>query len=124
MLLKGVARLSQLEVDTGKDWEAKEITNLRSVAIAMAHGDIAFRGVSIMEKLAADAGKGYSFLRSRGPGLAPVWQDIESLVQYMTGAVNRAADGRSRGVSLESKLPRGHRFERSESGRSCDLTRR
>ncbi|AGG05927.1 hypothetical protein [Dehalococcoides mccartyi] len=91
LLLKGVARLSQLEVDTGKDWEAKEITNLRSVAIAMAHGDIAFRGVSVLEKLAADAGKGYSFLRSRGPGLAPVWQDIESLVQYMTGAVNRAA---------------------------------
>ncbi|MHA6710981.1 hypothetical protein [Dehalococcoides mccartyi] len=91
LLLKGVARLSQLEVDTGKDWEAKEITNLRSVAIAMAHGDIAFRGVSVIEKLAADAGKGYSFLRSRGPGLSPVWQDIESLVQYMTGAVNRAA---------------------------------
>jgi hypothetical protein len=91
LLLKGVIKLSQLKVDSGKNWEAKEITNLRSVAEAMAYGDIAFRGASVMEKLIADAGKGYSFLRSRGPGLTPVWQDIESLVQYMTGAVNRAA---------------------------------
>ena len=91
LLLKGVARLSQLEIDTDKDWQAKEMTNLKTIAGAMSHGDIAFRGAGILEKLMADAGKGYSFLRSRGPGLSPVWQDIESLIQYMTGAVNRAA---------------------------------
>jgi hypothetical protein len=90
LLLKGVARLSQLEVDADKDWQAKEIVNLRSIAGTMAHGDIAFRGNTVLEKLAADAGKGYNFLRSRGPGLAPVWQDIESLIQFMTGAANRA----------------------------------
>jgi hypothetical protein len=85
-----VARLSQLEVDADKDWQAKEITNLKSFAGAMAHGDIAFRGASILEKLTADAGKGYSFLRSRGPGLSPIWQDIESLVNYLTASANRA----------------------------------
>lgn len=90
LLLKGVARLSQLEVDADKDWQAKEITNLKSLAGAMTHGDLAFRGASILEKLTADAGKGYSFLRSRGPGLSPVWQDIESLVNYLTASANRA----------------------------------
>ncbi len=91
LLTKGTARLSQLEIDADKDWQAREITNLKTIAGAMGHGDIAFRGVGVLERLVADAGKGYSFLRSRGPGLSPVWQDIESLIQYMTGAVNRAA---------------------------------
>lgn len=91
LLTKAIARLSQLEIDADKDWKAKKITNLRAIADAMAHGDIAFRGVGILEKLEADAGKGYNFLRSRGPGLSPVWEDIEALVQYMTGALNRAA---------------------------------
>lgn len=90
LLLKGVARLSQLEIDADKDWQAKGMTNLKTIAGAMTHGDIAFRGNNILERLIADAGKGYNFLRSRGPGLPPVWQDIESLVQYLTGSANRA----------------------------------
>ncbi|APH12386.1 hypothetical protein ASJ33_04085 [Dehalococcoides mccartyi] len=90
LLLKGVDRLSQLEIDTDKDWQAKGMANLKSVAGSMNHGDIAFRGNDILERLLADAGKGYNFLRSRGPGLSPVWQDIESLVQYLTGSANRA----------------------------------
>lgn len=90
LLTRGIARLSQLEIDADKDWQGKGIANLASVASAMAHGDIVFRGASVLERLAADAGKGYSFLKSRGPGLPPVWEDIESLVQFMTGAANRA----------------------------------
>lgn len=91
LLTRGINKLSQLEIDTDKDWKDKTITSLKAVAGNMAHGDIVFRGGGVLERLTADAGKGYSFLRSRGPGLSPVWQDIESLVQYMTGAVNRAA---------------------------------
>jgi hypothetical protein len=91
LLTRGINKLSQLEIDTNKDWQSREIANLKAIAAGMAHGDVVFRGGSILERLTADAGKGYSFLRSRGPGLSPVWQDIESLVQYMTGAVNRAA---------------------------------
>ncbi len=90
LLLKGVAKLSQIEIDTNKDWQTKGITSLKSIAGAMTHGDIVFRGNDILERLAADAGKGYNFLRSRGPGLAPVWQDIESLVNYLTASANRA----------------------------------
>jgi hypothetical protein len=86
----GITKLSELEIDTDKDWQAKGITNLKAVAEAMAHGDIVYRGDGVLEKLTADAGKGYNFLRSRGPDLPPVWQDIESLIQYMTAAINRA----------------------------------
>ena len=91
LLTKGITRLSQIEIDADKDWQQRGLANIESVAAAMAHGDVAFRGAAVLERLAADAGKGYSFLRSRGPGLSPVWQDIESLVQYLTGAPNRAA---------------------------------
>jgi hypothetical protein len=91
LLTRGINKLSQLEIDTNKDWQSREIANVKAVAANMAHGDVVFRGGSILERLTADAGNGYNFLRSRGPGLSPVWQDIESLVQYMTGAVNRAA---------------------------------
>jgi hypothetical protein len=90
LLTRGINKLSQLEIDTNKDWHSREIANIKAVANNMEYGDVVFRGGSILERLTADAGKGYNFLRSRGPGLSPVWQDIESLVQYMTGAVNRA----------------------------------
>lgn len=86
----GVTKLSELEIDADKDWQAKGITNIKEIAEAMEHGDIVYRGSGVLEKLNADAGKGYNFLRSRGPGMSPVWQDIESLIQYMTAAINRA----------------------------------
>jgi len=91
LLTKGINKISQLDIDADKNWRAREIANLKAIAAGMAHGDVIFRGGTVLERLAADAGKGYNFLRSRGPGLSPVWQDIESLVQYMTGALNRAA---------------------------------
>jgi hypothetical protein len=90
LLTKGISRLSQLQVDVDKDWQGREITNLKAVAQAMGNGDIAYRGSSVLQTLTADAGNGYNFLKSRGPGLSPVWEDIEELIQYMTGAANRA----------------------------------
>jgi hypothetical protein len=105
LLTRGTNRLSQLEIDVSKDWAGHLIKNigpavdsadaLRKVdailqAVMPVKGDIIFRGDSGAERLAPDAGKGYNFLRSRGPGLSPVWQDIEGLIQYMTAALNRA----------------------------------
>jgi hypothetical protein len=105
LLTRGTNKLSQLEIDTSKDWAGHLIKNigpavdsadaLRKVdailqAVMPTKGDILFRGDTGAERLAPDAGKGYNFLRSRGPGLSPVWQDIESLIQYMTAALNRA----------------------------------
>lgn len=107
LLIKGgIAKLSELEIDIDKDWGSYLIRNLGAAvddsdALRKAQsilqsamttkGDILFRDTAEASRLAADAGKGYSFLRSRGSGLAPVWQDIESLIQYLTGSLNRAA---------------------------------
>jgi len=88
--IAGITKLSELEIDADKDWQAKGITNVKAIAEAMEHGDIVYRGAGVLERLTANAGKGYNFLRSRGPGMPPVWQDIESLIQYMTAAINRA----------------------------------
>jgi len=101
----GISKLSELEIDTSKDWAGHLLKNIGAAAdnadavrkaqailqaVMTTKGDITFRGDSEAERLAPDAGKGYNFLRSRGPGLSPVWEDIESLVEYMTGALNRS----------------------------------
>ena len=101
----GISKLSELEIDTDRDWSGHLIRNIGAAlddadalsraqavlqAVMLTQGDMLSRGVFEAERLAPDAGSGYSFLRSRGAGLSPVWQDIESLVQFMTGAVNRA----------------------------------
>lgn len=69
----GVTRLSELEIDADKDWQAKAITNLQAIAADMAHGDVVFRGSSVMERLAA--GEPGQFLRTMGPANDPVWAD-------------------------------------------------
>jgi len=86
----GKNRLSELEIDADKSWLGREIVNIKGLASGMDHGDINYRGASVLERLMANAGKGYSFLRSRGPGLSPEWCDIEDLIAYMCGALNRA----------------------------------
>ncbi len=58
-------------------------------SIFTTHGDVMYRGPLEALRLPPDAGKGYNFLRSRGAGLSPVWEDIEDLIIYITGGVNR-----------------------------------
>jgi len=37
LLTKGIARLSQLEIDAAKNWQAKGIINLKTVAEALCN---------------------------------------------------------------------------------------
>lgn len=86
----GISKLSELEIDANKDWQAKEIENLKAIVASMVEGDIAYRGADVMEKLAGDYGVGYNFLHMQDTGmLAPEWMDIQDIIIYMTGAVNR-----------------------------------
>lgn len=86
----GITKLSELEIDVDKDWQAKEITNLKAVVSAMVQGDIVFRGSDILQKLAGEYGVGYNFLHMQNTGmLAPEWTDIQDIIAYLTGAVNR-----------------------------------
>lgn len=58
-------------------------------SIFTTYGDVMYRGALEAERLPPDAGKGYNFLRSRGAGLSPVWTDIEDMITYITGDINK-----------------------------------
>lgn len=48
----GITKLSELIIDADKDWQAKEISNLKGIVAAMAAGDLPYRGASVVESLA------------------------------------------------------------------------
>lgn len=75
LLIKGVpgiTKLSELEIDAAKDWQAKLITNLEAIAAGMTQGGVPFRGASIMEVLAPTS-ESNRFLKSGGPGADVAW---------------------------------------------------
>lgn len=86
----GITRLSELIIDADKDWQAKEIRNLKAIVAGMVQGDIAYRGANTLEKLAADWGAGFNFLHVTNSGqLGLDWRDVQAMIIYLTGAVNR-----------------------------------
>jgi len=86
----GISKLSEIEIDADKDWQAREIRNLKAIVTGMVEGDIAYRGPDVLEKLAGEYGIGYNFLHMRNTGaLTPEWMDIQDIIIYLTGAVNR-----------------------------------
>jgi hypothetical protein len=107
LLVKGgITKLSELTIDTSKDWGAYLIKNL-GVAVDDAdalrkaqailesllttQGDIIHRGASKAERLGGNYGMGYNFLHCINTGQFGVeWMDVEDLIIYLTGAVNRA----------------------------------
>jgi len=90
-LVKGINRLSQIEIDADKNWQGKEISDLKAVAAGMSQGDIVYRGNSLLERLAPVYGVGFNFLKMTNTGhLEPAWEDIQDLIVFLTGAVNRA----------------------------------
>jgi len=102
----GITKLSELTIDTSKDWGAFLIKNLgvavddadavRKVqaileSLLTTQGDTLYRGASKAEKLGGNYGMGYNFLHCANTGLLrPEWGDIEDLIIYLSGAVNRA----------------------------------
>lgn len=77
--LNPVSKLSQLVIDSDKDWQAKNITNLKGLAAACAQGDLFFRGASVIQRL--PAGIAGQFLITKGPGANPEWGDAEGRVE-------------------------------------------
>ncbi|MCF7634622.1 MAG: hypothetical protein LLF82_000086 [Dehalococcoides mccartyi] len=105
LLSKGANRLSQLEIDVSKDWAGRLIKNLGDAVdsndavkkaqailqpVMTGRGDILYRGDSEAVRLAPSYGVGYNFLHMKNSGqFEPEWLDIQSLIIYLTGAVNR-----------------------------------
>ncbi len=105
LLSKGINRLSQLEVDVSKDWAGQLIKNLGAAvdgndavrkaqailqSVMASRGDMLYRGDSETVRLGASYGNGYNFLHMKNSGqLEPEWLDIQDLIVYLTGALNR-----------------------------------
>jgi hypothetical protein len=72
LLLKGgITKLSELEIDTDKDWQSRGITNLGGVAAGMAIGHVVQRNGGKLQTLAP--GPAHTVLTSEGPGHLVVW---------------------------------------------------
>ncbi len=86
LLLKGgISKLSELEIDAAPG-KAKDIAEL----VLTTQGDILYRNTEAV-RLPADYGIGYNFLHARNTGIdEPEWLDIQDLIIFLTGAVNRA----------------------------------
>ncbi len=67
----GIRRLSELEIDADKNWQAMGITNLREVAPGMMEGDLIVRDPNRLARL--PAGLLGHVLTSAGPNQMPVW---------------------------------------------------
>jgi hypothetical protein len=71
LLGKGIRKLSELEIDADKNWQAKGISNLKELAPGMARGDLVIRGHSVLTRL--PAGPVDYILASTGTGDIPQW---------------------------------------------------
>jgi hypothetical protein len=105
LLSKGITGLSGLVIDSDKDWLGHLIKNLGAAvdsndavrktqailqSVMTNKGDIVYRGDSEAVGLAARYGVGYNFLHMKNSGqFEPEWVDIQDLIVYLTGAVNR-----------------------------------
>ena len=92
-----IPTLHELRVDCDKDWQGFGISSLKEVVEAMGHGDITFKTTSrpILVKLPPFYGAGAHFLHTKSIGggkFEPEWKDIQDLIAYVTGGVNRAVD--------------------------------
>jgi len=78
--IKGITKLSELEIDTDKDWQAKGIINLKQVAALMSRGDIILKDTNVLIRLSAGP-EGY-VLTSAGSGKLPSWQPAGGALKY------------------------------------------
>ena len=68
----GITRLSQLEINADKDWQAKGISNLLEIASSMTKGDMLVRSDDIIVKISP--GSAGTKLTTQGPGALPEWK--------------------------------------------------
>lgn len=80
LLIKGITKLSELDIDADKDWVTKGITNIKQVAALMSKGDLVVRDTNILVRL-APGGAGY-VLTSTGLLSIPTWAPAGGGLKY------------------------------------------
>jgi hypothetical protein len=69
--VKGITAISQIEIDSDKDWNGKEISNIQAIIAGMQQGDLVYYGGSALARLpAASSGQN---LQCQGSGRNPKW---------------------------------------------------
>jgi hypothetical protein len=68
----GITKLSEMEVDTDKPWEAFGITNLKELTATMAKGDMLFFDSTRLVKITPSSIG--SILTTHDMGNAPTWE--------------------------------------------------
>ena len=71
LLRGGISKLSELEIDVDKDWQAFGISNIKELAAAMTRGDILVRDDDVLVRILP--GTIGHVLTSSGPLHLPVW---------------------------------------------------
>lgn len=120
LIIKGIRKISQLEIDANKDWNSKGITSLKELASGMQIGDVIVRGTNVLEIIAAGP-NGY-VLTSAGPGKKPVWApaggalafyfpvpielfDMETVIAAVDQSISKNAPFTSAHVETSVDLP-------------------
>jgi len=80
----GITRLSELEIDADKDWQARGISNLKELAPGMVKGDLVVRGGSVLQRLTP--GNLGNVLTSDGPWHIPIWAPCAGEFERFIGA--------------------------------------
>ncbi|GAI95311.1 unnamed protein product, partial [marine sediment metagenome] len=71
LLIKGITKISELEIDADKNWQGKGISNIKEIAEAMAIGHTAqFNGTRLLKLL---PGIDQNVLTSQGAGKLVIW---------------------------------------------------
>jgi len=71
LLVKGVTKISELEIDVDKNWAGKGISNIKAIAEAMDIGDLAEHdGTKLARRF---PGAIHYVLTSQGPGHSLIW---------------------------------------------------
>jgi len=73
-------KLSEIDIDTDKNWQAKGITNIKQVAASMSKGDLVPRDTAILVRL-PPGGDGL-VLTSKGTLKLPTWAPAGGALKY------------------------------------------
>ncbi len=93
MLVKSVRKLSQLNIDVNKDWDAKSITNIRQVAAGMDIGNLVQSNGTVLVRIATGP-NGY-VLTSQGPGKVLTWAPAGGSLKYYFPVVISSSNSES-----------------------------
>lgn len=104
LLIKGITKISELEIDADKDMTVHGFFNLKEVVAAMLRGDIAVKDTS--QLIVVPAGPADYVLTSTGQGKIPVWGPAGSGLKYYFPVVISLTDA-------EAVVPVNQHYDRN-----------